>query len=43
LTDDAISELYDRGRQELEDIGVRLMGTAEIIQTLPARAPAAGA
>lgn len=43
LADDAISGLYDRGRQELESIGVRLMRTAEIIQSLPARARAAGA
>ncbi len=34
LAEDAISGLYERGRQELENIGVRLMPTAEITEAL---------
>lgn len=34
LAEDAISGLYVRGRQELENIGARLMPTAEIIEAL---------
>lgn len=42
LADDAISGLYERGRQELENIGVRLMPTAAIVDAVgrPAGAPA---
>jgi nicotinamidase-related amidase len=39
LAEDAISGLYDRGREELKNIGVRLMPAAEIIDAL-APAPA---
>jgi nicotinamidase-related amidase len=34
LAEDAISGLYDRGREELTGIGVTLMPTAEIIRSL---------
>jgi nicotinamidase-related amidase len=34
LAEDAISGLYDRGREELGNIGVRLMPAAEIIASL---------
>lgn len=34
LAEDAISGLYDRGREELENIGVRLMPTAAVIASL---------
>jgi nicotinamidase-related amidase len=34
LAEDAISGLYDRGRDELQNIGVRLMPAAEIIESL---------
>ena len=40
LAEDAISGLYDRGREELRNIGVRLMGTGEIIESLGAASPA---
>ena len=40
LAEDAISGLYDRGREELRNIGVRLMGTGEIIESLEAARPA---
>ena len=41
LAEDAISGLYDRGRQEIENIGVRLMPTAEIVAGIggPTRGP----
>ncbi|MDQ6835187.1 MAG: cysteine hydrolase [Actinomycetota bacterium] len=39
LAEDAISGLYEQGRQELEDIGVRLMETAEIVGSLADRIP----
>jgi nicotinamidase-related amidase len=39
VAEDAISGIYDRGRSELEKIGVRMMATAEISRSLaPARA-----
>ena len=31
--DDAISGLYDRGRAELQDIGVRLIGTERYLES----------
>jgi nicotinamidase-related amidase len=34
LADDAISGLYDRGRQELEGIGVALMPTAHVVDAV---------
>lgn len=34
LAEDAISGLYDRGREELEKIGVRLMPVARVIESL---------
>jgi nicotinamidase-related amidase len=34
LAEDAISGLYDRGREELENIGVRLMPTAQVIESM---------
>jgi nicotinamidase-related amidase len=34
LVEDAISGLYDRGREELENIGVRLMPAADVIASL---------
>jgi nicotinamidase-related amidase len=34
LAEDAISGLYDRGREELEGIGVRLMPAAAVIESL---------
>ena len=34
LAEDAISGLYDRGREELINIGVRLMPTAEVVDCL---------
>jgi nicotinamidase-related amidase len=44
LAEDAISGLYDRGREELVNIGVRLMTTAEVVDavTHDARAAAVG-
>jgi nicotinamidase-related amidase len=40
LAEDAVSGLYERGREELMNIGVRLIPTAEIIEALaPATAP----
>lgn len=39
LAEDAISGLYDRGRQELDGIGVRLMATADIAESLEQRIP----
>ncbi len=39
LAEDAISGLYERGREELEGIGVRLMATAEITAPLARRVP----
>ena len=40
LAEDAVSGLYERGKDELENIGVVLMGTAELVAALGA-APAA--
>jgi nicotinamidase-related amidase len=34
LADDAVSGLYDRGRRELEGIGVALMPTAEVVDAV---------
>ncbi len=34
LAEDAISGLYEMGREELENIGVRLMTTAEIVEVM---------
>jgi nicotinamidase-related amidase len=34
LAEDAISGLYDKGREEVENIGVRLMRTADVIASL---------
>ncbi len=34
LVEDAISGLYDRGREELQNIGVRLMGTGKVVEAL---------
>ncbi len=39
LAEDAISGLYERGREELEGIGVRLMTTADIAESLKQRSP----
>jgi nicotinamidase-related amidase len=36
LADDAVSGLYERGRTELENIGVRLMSSTELIAAIPA-------
>ncbi len=41
LAEDAISGLYERGRQELENIGVRVVSAAEVIESLPQRPAAA--
>src|SRR5947199_9793669 len=40
LAEDAVSGLYGRGKDELENIGVVLMGTAELVAALGA-APSA--
>jgi nicotinamidase-related amidase len=37
LAGDAISGLYERGRQELENIGVRVMPTAELVDRIGPR------
>jgi nicotinamidase-related amidase len=34
LADDAVSGLYDRGREELEGIGVALMSTAQVVDAV---------
>ena len=34
LAEDAVSGLYDKGREELRDIGVQLLSTAEIVQSV---------
>ena len=34
VAEDAISGIYDRGREELRNIGVRVMATAEIVESL---------
>lgn len=34
LAEDAISGLYEKGREELENIGVRLMPTARVIESV---------
>jgi hypothetical protein len=34
LADDAVSGLYDKGREELKNIGVWLMPTADLIEAL---------
>jgi len=41
LAEDAISGLYEKGREELENIGVRLMPTAELVESI-ARTTAVG-
>jgi nicotinamidase-related amidase len=38
LVEDAISGLYDRGREELSNIGVRLMSSDELMASLPIKA-----
>jgi nicotinamidase-related amidase len=40
LAEDAISGLYDRGREELEGIGVRLMPAGAVIEALARLSPA---
>ena len=37
LARDAVSGLYDRGERELENIGVRLMDTADVVRALNGR------
>jgi nicotinamidase-related amidase len=39
LAEDAVSGLYDTGRDELEGIGVRLMPTAEVVKSVAHPAP----
>ena len=39
LAEDAVSGLYDKGRDELESIGVGLMSTAEVVESVALRAP----
>jgi len=34
LAEDAIAGLYEKGREELENIGVRLMPTARVIESV---------
>jgi hypothetical protein len=34
LAEDAVSGLYGKGRDELESIGVRLMSTAEVVESV---------
>jgi hypothetical protein len=34
LADDAISGLYEQGRDELQGIGVRLMSTGQVIDAV---------
>jgi nicotinamidase-related amidase len=34
LAEDAVSGLYDKGRDELESIGVQLMSTAEVVESV---------
>ena len=34
LAEDAVSGLYDKGREELRDTGVQLLSTAEIVQSV---------
>jgi nicotinamidase-related amidase len=38
VVEDAISGLHDTGRRELENIGVRLMSTADLIDALASAA-----
>ena len=40
LAEDAVSGLYDRGRDELTNIGVRLMPTADVVEALASRSSA---
>ena len=39
LAEDAVSGLYDKGRDELEGIGVRLMSTGEVLESVADPAP----
>jgi nicotinamidase-related amidase len=39
LADDAVSGLYEKGRGELESIGVRPMSTAEVVESVAHPAP----
>lgn len=39
LAEDAVSGLYDKGREELEEIGVRLMSTAAVVESIPHPTP----
>jgi nicotinamidase-related amidase len=39
LAEDAVSGLYDKGRDELESIGVRLMPTVEVVESVAHPAP----
>ena len=39
LAEDAVSGLYGKGRDELESIGVRLMSTAEVVESVADPAP----
>jgi nicotinamidase-related amidase len=39
LAEDAVSGLYDKGRDELESIGVRLMSSAEVVGSVAHPAP----
>jgi nicotinamidase-related amidase len=43
LAEDAISGLYEKGREELESIGVRVMATAEIVDSMAHRIPVVSA
>ena len=42
LAEDAVSGLYGKGRDELESIGVRLMSTAEVVESVAGPAPSKG-
>jgi nicotinamidase-related amidase len=39
LAEDAVSGLYDKGRDELESIGVQLMATAKVVESVADPAP----
>ena len=39
LAEDAVSGLYDKGRRELESIGVRLISAAEVVESVADLAP----
>jgi hypothetical protein len=34
LVEDAVSGLYPQGRQEMENIGVRVMNTPDVLQAM---------